>query len=100
VSHDERASAGAAYDLGLHVVRCPKYRRPVLEGRVAVRLRELFKGYTSRVLREEFRHLRSRLPALWSRWCFAAAVGAVSAEAVPRYTGTRYERSWRKEKTG
>jgi putative transposase len=140
VAGDVRVSAGAAYDFGLHVVWCPKYRRPVLEGRVAARLRELtgekaaangwrvmacvvmpgqvhlfaatgpadspahvanqFKGYTSRVLREEFPHLRSRLPALWSRWCFAAAVGAVSAAAVQRYTGTRYERPWRKEKTG
>jgi len=26
-----------------------------------------FKGYTSRVLRQEFRHLRSQLPSLWSR---------------------------------
>jgi putative transposase len=27
-------------DLGLHVVWCPEYRRPVLGGEVAVRLRE------------------------------------------------------------
>jgi putative transposase len=31
-----------------------------------------FKGRTSRVLRQEFRHLRSRLPTLWSRSYFAA----------------------------
>jgi REP-associated tyrosine transposase len=29
------------YDLGLHVVWCSKYRRRVLGGRVAARLREL-----------------------------------------------------------
>ena len=29
------------YDLGLHVVWCPKYRRRVLGGQVGVRLREL-----------------------------------------------------------
>jgi putative transposase len=126
------------YDLGLHVVWCPKYRRPVPGGRVAARLRELtgqkaaehgweiiacevmpghvhlfvkhdpkapasyvanqFKGFTSRVLREEFPHLRSRLPALWPESYFAASVGAVPAETVQRYIGTQYERPWRKEK--
>ena len=28
------------------------------------------KGYTSRLLRQEFRHLRSQLPSLWSRSYF------------------------------
>nr|WP_326646962.1 MULTISPECIES: transposase [unclassified Streptosporangium] len=32
-----RTSPGAAYDLGYHVVWCPKYRRPVLGGRVKTR---------------------------------------------------------------
>ncbi|WP_433380502.1 IS200/IS605 family transposase [Streptosporangium sp. CA-115845] len=36
-----RTSPGAAYDLGYHVVWCPKYRRPVLGGRVKDRLEEL-----------------------------------------------------------
>ncbi|MFG1973825.1 IS200/IS605 family transposase [Nonomuraea fuscirosea] len=36
-----RTSPGAAYDLGYHVVWCPKYRRPVLGGRVQTRLEEL-----------------------------------------------------------
>ena len=35
------------------------------------------KGRTSRVLRQEFPSLRSRLPTLWSRSDFAATVGAV-----------------------
>jgi putative transposase len=34
-------TAGAVHSLGYHLVWCPKYRRPVLGGRVAVRLREL-----------------------------------------------------------
>ncbi|WP_428716553.1 IS200/IS605 family transposase, partial [Thermus sp.] len=90
-------------ELRYHLVWCPKYRRPVLEGAVAERLEALIrekvaqmggevlalsvqpdhvhaflrvdtpylspaevaaglKGYTSRVLRREFPHLRSRLP--------------------------------------
>ncbi|WP_456094165.1 IS200/IS605 family transposase [Nonomuraea fuscirosea] len=37
-------SPGVAYDLGYHVVWCPKYRRPVLEGRVKDRLEELIRA--------------------------------------------------------
>jgi REP-associated tyrosine transposase len=55
------------------------------------------KGFTSRRLREEFPHLRSRLPTLWSRSYFVASVGAVSAATVQRYIDTQYERPWRKE---
>jgi putative transposase len=33
-----RRYSGGVYDLGLHVVWCPRYRRRVLGGRVAVRL--------------------------------------------------------------
>ena len=56
-----------------------------------------FKGWTSRVLRAEFPHLRSRLPTLWSRSYFVVTVGAVSASTVQRYIDTQYERPWRKE---
>lgn len=120
------------YDLGIHLVWCPKYRRPVLTGAVAERLEELlhakadekgweivalevmpdhvhlfvkhdpkasasyvanqFKGSTSRVLRQEFGHLRSRLPTLWSSSYFVASVGAVSQETVRRYIDTQWER--------
>jgi putative transposase len=126
------------HDLGLHVVWCSKYRRPVLGGRVADRLEQLirskadergweiiavevmpdhvhlfvkhgpkasasyvanqFKGYTSRRLREEFPHLESKLPTLWSSSYFAASVGAVSAEAVQRYIDTQWERPWKKQR--
>lgn len=43
------------------------------------------KGRTSRVLRQEFRSLRSRLPTLWSRSYYAGTVGAVSDAVVRRY---------------
>jgi putative transposase len=120
-----RTNAGAVVTLKAHLVWCPKYRRPVLTGSVADRLRELltakaaeldatiealevlpdhvhlcisyppihavahlvnqFKGDSSRVLRQEFPALRSRLPALWSRSYYAGAVGHVSAASVRRY---------------
>lgn len=44
-----------------------------------------FKGRSSRVLREEFPSLKSRLPTLWSRSYFAGTVGSVSETVVRRY---------------
>ncbi|WSA49897.1 IS200/IS605 family transposase [Nonomuraea fuscirosea] len=38
-----RASPGAAYELGYHVVWCPKYGGPVLGGPVKARLEELIR---------------------------------------------------------
>lgn len=43
------------------------------------------KGRTSRILRQEFASLRSRLPTLWSRSYYAGTVGAVSGAVVQRY---------------
>ncbi|MYR56163.1 IS200/IS605 family transposase [Streptomyces sp. SID625] len=120
------------------LVWCPKYRRPVLGGRGAVRLDELirqkagergweivtlevmpdhvhllvkhepkssasyvanqFKGFSSRILREEFPHLRSQLPILWSSSCFDASVSAVSADTMRRHIDTQWERPWKKQK--
>jgi REP-associated tyrosine transposase len=118
-------TSGAVHRIGLHLVWCPKYRRPVLGDRVADRLRSLIqakcaergwtvqalevmpdrvhlfvrtgpdaspalvahqcKGFTSRVLRAEFPHLRSRLPTLWSKSYLVASVGRVSEAAIRRY---------------
>ena len=38
---DGQVSSGGVCDIGLHVVWCAKYRRHVLTGLVAARLREL-----------------------------------------------------------
>lgn len=118
-------NAGAVFSLKYHLVWCPKYRKPVLEGPVAKRLKALImgkakeleltvhaleimpdhvhlfvesdprwcpaeiasriKGFTSHILRGEFRHLRSRLPTLWSRSYFMATVGSVTDSAVQKY---------------
>ena len=43
------------------------------------------KANTSRVLREEFPHLRTRLPTLWSRSYFCSTFGSVSETTVRRY---------------
>lgn len=44
-----------------------------------------FKGYSSRVLREEFPELKSRLPSLWTRSYFCESVGHISADTIIRY---------------
>lgn len=43
------------------------------------------KGYTSKVLRQEFPVLRSRAPSLWTRSYFVATAGEVSAATIERY---------------
>ena len=54
-------------------------------GMAPAKLAAQFKGYTSRVLRQEFRHLRSQLPSLWSRSYYIGSVGHVSEATVRRY---------------
>ena len=49
------------------------------------RLVKAIKGRTSRVLREEFPTLRSRLPTLWTNSYFVATTGGAPLAAVKRY---------------
>lgn len=49
------------------------------------RVAHQFKGSTSRVLRQEFKHLRTRLPCLWSKSYFVASVGRVSEATIRKY---------------
>jgi putative transposase len=44
-----------------------------------------FKGYTSRVLRQEFPDLKSKLPSLWSRSYYIGTAGAVTEDVIHRY---------------
>jgi putative transposase len=62
------------------------------------RVASQFIGFTSRRLRAEPPHPRSRLSALWSRSYFAAAAGAVPAQTVRRRSGMQNGRPWRKER--
>jgi len=113
------------YNIGYHIIWCPKYRRKVLQGRVADRLKDLlnekaaeinvivevmevmpdhlhlfikakptasphwivqqFKGYTSRILRQEFETLRTRLPTLWTRSYYIESCGHISEDTVKKY---------------
>jgi putative transposase len=120
-----RTSNKAVYNIGYHLIWCPKYRRPVLAGDIDNRLRELLvqkssdleisieqmeimpdhvhlfvksppvhaphfivqqlKGHTSRILRREFKTLRTRVPTLWTRSYYCESVGHISEATVRRY---------------
>lgn len=43
------------------------------------------KGFTSHELRNEFPHLKKRLPTLWTRSKFLSTVGAITLDVVQQY---------------
>jgi putative transposase len=113
------------FNIGYHIIWCPKYRRKVLQLHIADRLKVLLnekakeigvaieimevmpdhvhlfvrapptasphwivqqlKGYTSRIMRQEFEMLRSRLPTLWTRSYYCESCGHISETTVLKY---------------
>jgi putative transposase len=55
------------------------------------RLANQFKGYTSRILRQEFTSLKSQLPTLWSRSYYVGSVGHVSEDFVKKLSESENE---------
>lgn len=49
------------------------------------RLAKQIKGRSSRLLRQEFPHLKSRMPTLWTNSYFVATVGGATLEVVKQY---------------
>ncbi|MFG1955993.1 IS200/IS605 family transposase [Micromonospora sp. NPDC048830] len=49
------------------------------------RLVKQIKGRSSRLLRQEFPHLKSRMPTLWTNSYFVATTGGATVEVVKRY---------------
>ena len=122
-----RLGAHTKTDLKVHVVWLPKYRKPVLTGDVAVRVRDVIrqiaaeheleiisgkvardhvhvflsyrpnqdvsqimqwlKGISSRVLLQEFPHLRKRFWGrhFWARGYLAVSSGTVTDEMIKEY---------------
>ena len=122
-----RLGAHTKTDLKVHVVWLPKYRKPVLTGEVAVRVRDLIrqiaaeheleiisgkvarehvhvflsyrpnqdvsqimqwlKGISSRILLQEFPHLRKRFWGrhFWARGYLAVSSGTITDEMVKEY---------------
>ena len=50
------------------------------------------KGKSSRMLREEFPSLKSRLPNLWTRSYYCETIGCISEETIKKYIAEQYER--------
>ncbi len=43
------------------------------------------KGYTSRIMRQEFKSLVTRIPSLWTRSYYVESVGHISEETIKKY---------------
>ncbi|WP_032520693.1 transposase, partial [Clostridioides difficile] len=54
------------------------------------------KGFSSRVLRENFPHLKSSMPSMWTNSYFVGTVGSVSLEVVKQYIDNQPIRSKKK----
>ena len=55
------------------------------------RLIGLMKGRSSRLLRQEFPVLKSRLPTLWTHSCFVATVGGAPLSIMKQYIESQKE---------
>ena len=118
-------SSTSIYNLGYHIIWCPKYRRRILIDRIENRLREIIlskceeldcqvkelnimpdhvhlfvktkptiaphfliqqiKGLSSRILRTEFKELKSKLPNMWTRSYYIESVGHISENTIKKY---------------
>ncbi|GAA2532074.1 hypothetical protein GCM10010201_34440 [Pilimelia columellifera subsp. columellifera] len=56
------------------------------------RLVKAIKGRTSRVLRDEFPHLKSKLPTLWTNSYFVATTGGAPLAAIKKYVDEQKNR--------
>lgn len=122
---DYKSNNNVVYSSKYHVVWTPKYRRPVLQNNIAVRLEQVLretcdkyqaeiiaieimpdhvhllvevdpqfgihrlvknlKGVSSRLLRQEFSYLKSRLPTLWTNSYFVSTVGGAPLSVIKQY---------------
>lgn len=113
------------YNIGYHIIWCPKYRRKVLINEIENKLRDIIitkcneldcnvhelnimpdhvhlfvktkptiaphflvqqiKGISSRILRNEFKELKSKMPSMWTRSYFIESVGHISQETIQKY---------------
>lgn len=58
------------------------------------------KGYTSKILREEFPYLKTKLPTLWTNSYFVSSVGGYSLEDVKQYIENQKTSQRQKERLG
>lgn len=58
------------------------------------------KGYTSKILREEFPYLKTKLPTLWTNSYFVSTVGGASLEVIKQYIENQKTSQRQKEGLG
>ena len=115
----------SVYNLGYHIIWCPKYRRKVLINEIENKLKEIIitkcneldcyvhelnimpdhvhlfvktkptiaphfliqqiKGISSRIVRNEFKELKRKMPSMWTRSYFIESVGHISQETIEKY---------------
>lgn len=115
----------SVYNLGYHIIWCPKYRRKVLINEIENKLKEIIitkcneldcyvhelnimpdhvhlfvktkptiaphfliqqiKGISSRILRNEFKELKRKMPSMWTRSYFIESIGHISQETIEKY---------------
>src|SRR5665647_1263444 len=46
---------------------------------------KLFKGRSSRILRDKYTKLKSRIPSLWTRSYFCCTIGHISEDTIKKY---------------
>ncbi len=120
-----KSNNNVVYSCKYHVVWCPKYRKSVLTGSIAGRLKAIIrdvvserkseiiemeimpdhvhllvevdpqygihrlvkqiKGRSSRLLRSEFKVLRTRIPTLWTNSYFVSTVGGAPLAVIKQY---------------
>ena len=59
-----------------------------------------FKGYTSRILRQEFPYLKTKMPTLWTNSYFVSTVGGAPLETVEQYIENQKTSQRQKDKMG
>ena len=94
-----KSNNNVVYSCKYHVVWCPKYRRKVfviMPDHVHLLLEvapqfgihkavKKIKGKSSRILRQEFSWLTTKLPTLWTNSYFVSTVGVASLETIKQY---------------
>jgi putative transposase len=120
-----KSNNNVVYSCKYHVVWCPKYRKSVLIGSIAGRLKTIIrdvvsekkseiiemeimpdhvhllvevdpqygihrlvkqiKGRSSKLLRSEFKVLRTRIPTLWTNSYFVSTVGGAPLAVIKQY---------------
>jgi Transposase IS200 like len=71
-----RLGSHAKYDLKVHLVWCPKYRKRVLTGQVAIRVRDLLRQVAAE---NELQIISGKLPPIM--FTFSSAIGHTKTSA-------------------